>query len=131
MLSAKKITDLAKDARELAQAKYSNFKVGAAVETASGKIYTGNNIESSSYGLTICAERVAIFKAVSEGDLDIVSIGIVADTKGPVAPCGACRQILIDYARDAKVHLANMNGDLKSTTSKRLLPHFFNEDDLS
>lgn len=130
MLSAKKITDLAREARDLAQAKYSNFKVGAVVETASGKTYRGSNIESSSYGLTICAERVAIFKAVSEGDIDIVNVGIVADTKGPTAPCGACRQILIDYALNAKVHLANMSGDLKSTTTKRLLPHYFNEDDL-
>lgn len=130
MLSAKQITEEAKKARVKAQAIYSNFQVGAAVETRSGKIYHGCNIESSSYGLTMCAERVAIFNAISAGDLDIVSVGIVADTNGPVAPCGACRQILVDFALNAKIHLANLNGDIKSTTSKRLTPHYFNKDSL-
>ena len=121
----------AKQAREKAQAEFSNFKVGAALLTHSGKIYHGCNVESSSYGLTICAERVAIFNALSDGETSFKSIAIVADTEHACSPCGACRQILIDYAEDADVVLANMKNNRKETTVKALLPDYFNRNDLN
>jgi cytidine deaminase len=99
---------MARDARERAIATYSGFKVGAALETADGTIVTGCNIENASYGLTICAERVAMFKALSDGHRTFVRIAIVADTAEPTPPCGACRQILWEFGPDLDVILANM-----------------------
>lgn len=128
--SQNKLIEEAKIAREKACAEFSNFKVGAVVVTESGNKYLGCNIESSSYGLTICAERVAIFKALSEGEKNISEIVVIADTNGPVSPCGACRQIMVDYASDAKVTLTNMNGDVKNTTVQELLPDSFSRSDL-
>jgi len=119
----------AKKAREFAHAKYSNFKVGAAFE-ADGRIYRGSNVESSSYGLSICAERVALTKALSEGAKSISRIAIIADTKAPVSPCGACRQLLLDYAPDAEVIMTNLQGDTKVMTVSELLPFAFSDKDL-
>ena len=115
--------------RENAEAKYSKFKVGAAVLLKSGNIYTGCNIESSSYGLTICAERVAIFKALSEEKSQIVEIHVVADTNEPVSPCGACRQIITDYAKNAEIVLHNLSGKFKTFQALELLPYHFKEND--
>jgi len=107
MIKFDKIILKSQQAREKAHVPYSNFKVGAAVLTASGKIYTGCNIESSSYGLSICAERVALFKAVSEGEKDFIAIAIATSSQNYCPPCGACRQILWDLAPEIKVLLVS------------------------
>jgi cytidine deaminase len=99
----------AREARELAIAPYSQFKVGAALRTASGVVYRGCNIESASYGLTVCAERVALLKALSEGERDFTTIVIAADTFEPTPPCGACRQLLWEYCGTILVILANLS----------------------
>jgi cytidine deaminase len=115
----------ARDARERALAPYSRFKVGAAIETADGRIITGCNIENASYGLTVCAERVAMFKALSEGHRQFVRIAVVADTQAPTSPCGACRQVLWEFGRDLEVILANLETVIGRHTMKELLPHPF------
>jgi cytidine deaminase len=112
----------ARAARELAFAPYSRFKVGAALETADGTIVTGCNIENSTYGLTICAERVAVFKAVSEGHRDFRRIAVVADTADPTPPCGPCRQILWEFCGDIEVILANLTSDMGHHQLHDLLP---------
>ncbi len=122
---------IAIDARELAYVPYSKFGVGAAIVTKNGNVYKGTNIENASYGLTNCAERTAIFKAISEGDRDLESIAVVADTNGPVSPCGACRQVMVEFFDpNAKVYLANLNGDVMETTVSKLLPGAFTQEDL-
>lgn len=118
-------------ARKNAKAEFSNFAVGAALLTRSRKIYRGCNVESSSYGLTICAERNAIFSALSDGEDHIEFISVVADTEKPVSPCGACRQIMVDYAENATVYLSNLSGEIKEMTVKELLPYYFNRNDLN
>ncbi|KMN45231.1 cytidine deaminase [Bacillus sp. LK2] len=118
--------------RENAYTPYSNFKVGAAVLTENDKIYLGCNVENASYGLTNCAERTAIFNAVSHKEKEVKAIAIVADTEGPVSPCGACRQVIAEFARkDTKIFLANLNGDIKETTIEHLLPGYFNASDIT
>jgi len=97
----------ARAARVHAHAPYSHFAVGAAIETADGRVFTGVNVENATYGLTVCAERVAILKAMSEGVRAFQRIAIVADTEAPTPPCGACRQILWEFAGDLEVILAN------------------------
>jgi cytidine deaminase len=101
------LVEAARAARERAWAPYSTFKVGAALETADGTIVTGCNIENASYGLTICAERVAMFKALSDGHRHFVRIVVVADTEAPTFPCGACRQVLWEFAQALEVVVAN------------------------
>jgi cytidine deaminase len=115
----------ARAAYERAIADYSRFKVGAALETATGEIVTGCNIENASYGLTICAERVAIFKALSEGHRSFRRIVIVADSEKPTSPCGACRQILWEFAGDIEVGLANLQGMQAVHRMSALLPDAF------
>ncbi|HSK08995.1 MAG TPA: cytidine deaminase [Vicinamibacterales bacterium] len=112
----------ARGARERARAAYSGFKVGAAIETADGRVFTGCNIENASYGLTLCAERVAIFKALSEGADRFTRIAVVADTGEPTPPCGPCRQILWEFAGDIDVILANLERETSRHTVKDLLP---------
>ncbi|MDK9698715.1 MAG: cytidine deaminase [bacterium] len=124
------LLEQAKIARGFAHAKYSHFQVGAALLTASGKIYTGSNVESSSYGLSICAERVALVKALSEGESEFTAIAVIADTKEPVSPCGACRQLLHDYAPQAAVVLGNTAGDFRESTVANLLPDAFDDNAL-
>ena len=119
------LIESAREARERAFAPYSNFRVGAAVRTRSGKIFTGCNIESASYGLTICAERVAIWKAVSEGEKEFECIAVVADTQELTPPCGACRQILWEFCGDVPVTFANLKGDVETLQMKDLLPRAF------
>jgi cytidine deaminase len=106
----KDLIDVAKSARENAVATYSNFKVGAALETDGGKVFTGCNVENASYGLTVCAERVAIWKALSEGERGFSQIVVVADTDELTPPCGACRQIIWEFCGDVSVTLANLHG---------------------
>lgn len=120
----------AKAAREKAYVPYSRFPVGAALLTSDGQLYSGCNIENASFGLTNCAERTAVFKMVSEGHHQFKAIAIVADTEGPVSPCGACRQVLTEFGPDAVVYLTNLKGDVQRTTVAELLPGFFRSGDL-
>jgi cytidine deaminase len=117
----------ARQAREHAHAPFSRFKVGAALETADGRIITGVNIENASYGLTLCAERVAIFKAISDGHRAFTRIAVVADTADPTPPCGACRQILWEFGGDLEVILANLTHQKGSYRMKDLLPLPFDQ----
>jgi cytidine deaminase len=112
----------ARAAREHAVADFSGFKVGAALETADGVVVTGCNVENASYGLTICAERVAIFKALSEGRRQFTRIAVVADTDSPTPPCGACRQIIWEFCGDVEVILANLTAVTANLQMKDLLP---------
>ena len=111
--------------REHAHADYSGFKVGAALETADGTIVTGCNIENATYGLTVCAERVAIFKALSEGHREFRRMVVVAPPEAPTPPCGACRQVLWEFAGDLEVILANANGETGRHRMSELLPQPF------
>src|SRR6516162_870140 len=112
----------ARRAREHASAAYSRFKVGAALETADGTIITGCNIENATYGLTICAERVAMFKALSEGYRAFTRIAIVADTESPTPPCGACRQVLWEFCGNLEITLANLQAETGRHQLRDLLP---------
>jgi cytidine deaminase len=120
-----RLVTAAREARDRAIATYSDFRVGAALETADGTIVTGCNIENASYGLTICAERVAMFKALSEGHRAFVRIAVVADTVEPTPPCGACRQILWEFGPDLEVILANLSEVTGRHQMATLLPHAF------
>ncbi|EIJ78914.1 cytidine deaminase [Bacillus methanolicus PB1] len=122
----------AKKAREKAYVPYSKFAVGAALLTDDGKIYHGCNIENAAYSMTNCAERTALFKALSEGDRNFKALAVIADTKRPVPPCGACRQVISELCpQDMKVVLTNLNGDIKELTAKELLPGAFSPEDLN
>jgi cytidine deaminase len=112
-------------ARENAVAPYSRFKVGAALETKDGRIFTGCNIESASFGLTVCAERVALWKALSDGAREFLQIAVVTDASVPASPCGACRQLLWEYCGDIAVHLHSTQGLDKEHQLSTLLPHPF------
>ena len=120
----------ARKARLNAHADYSNFKVGAALETADGTIVTGCNIENSSFGLTICAERVAMFKALSEGHTKFRRIAVAFDTKSPSPPCGACRQILWEFAGNIEIILATLRKERSHHQLKDLLPLPFDKSHL-
>jgi cytidine deaminase len=111
------------DAREFARARFSNFKVGAALETDQGTIITGCNVENATYGLTMCAERVALFKALSESrDVQFTRIVVVADTADPTPPCGSCRQLLWEYCGDVEVILSNLSEVKRRMRLSQLLP---------
>jgi cytidine deaminase len=112
-------------ARENAHAPYSRFKVGAALEDFEGRMYTGCNVENATYGLTICAERVAVFKAVSEGAKGFKRIAVVADTDVLTPPCGACRQILWEFCGDAELILANLKGKSETIRLSSIFPRAF------
>ena len=113
---------LALEARERAHAPWSHFKVGAALRTASGEVVTGCNIENASFGLTMCAERVAVFKAVSEGLGPFVAVAVVADSPELTPPCGPCRQILWEFCGDILVHMADLQGRTRTMNLAKLLP---------
>ncbi|MCD9188797.1 MAG: cytidine deaminase [Pyrinomonadaceae bacterium] len=121
----KELIEAAREVRTRAYAPYSKFKVGAALRTKNGKIYTGCNVESASYGLTVCAERVAIWKAVSEGEKEFTEIAVVADTQELTPPCGVCRQIIWEFCGDVPVIFANLKGNSEVVTMKELLPRAF------
>jgi len=112
-------------ARQHAHAPYSHFLVGAALEDASGRIHTGCNIENATYGLTVCAERVAVFKAMSEGVREFRRIAVAADTETLTPPCGACRQILWEFCGDIEVALVNPRGKSETLRMKDLFPRAF------
>jgi cytidine deaminase len=119
------LIDMAKQVRDRSFAPFSNFRVGAAVETEDGEVYTGCNIESASYGLTVCAERVAIWKAISEGARCFGRLVIVADTERLTPPCGTCRQIIWEHCRNTTIVLANLRGDTETIDIHDLLPRAF------
>jgi cytidine deaminase len=112
-------------AREFAHAPFSNFKVGAAVEDEAGRLFTGCNIENATFGLTLCAERVAIFKALSEGARQFRRLAVVADTPKLTPPCGACRQILWEFCGDLEIVLANLTGAAETLRLAALFPRAF------
>ena len=119
------LLDQAAAARERAYAPYSHFPVGAAVLTNSGEVYTGCNVENASYGATCCAERVALFKAISEGHKEIRAIAVVAAGEEVVPPCGICRQVMIELAPQAVVAMANLEGKRETQRVAELLPSPF------
>ena len=124
------LIDLANAARQRAYAPYSNYHVGAALRTKTGRIFTGINVENAAYPQTMCAERVAVFKAVSEGEKEFEVISVVTDNGG--SPCGGCRQVLAEFGLDTIVLLADRNGKLLvETTVRELLPQAFTPDQLS
>jgi cytidine deaminase len=120
----------AKQARENAHAPYSNFRVGAALRSTSGRIFSGCNVENATYGLTICAERVAIFKAISEGERGFSAIAVVTDTETLTPPCGACRQLIWEFCGDIPVTMANLSGKSELIQMKELFPKPFDESNL-
>jgi len=122
-LAAEKLIEAAGAAREHAYAPYSGFKVGAALATREGRVYSGCNVENASFGLSICAERVALFKAVSAGERDFTALALVADREDTY-PCGACRQVLAEFAPGLTVLLASRGG-VRKTTLAELLPYGF------
>tara|TARA_B100001245_G_scaffold217152_1_gene185429 strand:+ start:215 stop:598 length:384 start_codon:yes stop_codon:yes gene_type:complete len=114
--------------REKARAPFSNYKVGAAIETESGTIIGGCNVESSSYSLTCCAERTALFRAIAEGHTSFKALAIASKNGG--MPCGACRQVIWDYCKDVPIYVCDKNGLIKTTSSSELLPDAFDESHL-
>ncbi len=120
-----KLVEAAIAAREHAHAPFSKFRVGAAIEDENGRIFTGCNVENATYGLTICAERVAVFKAISEGARKFKRIAVAADTEVLTPPCGACRQILWEFLGDAEVTLVNLQGKSETMQLKDLFPRPF------
>ncbi len=121
------LIEAAVGARERAFAPYSNFKVGAALEDDTGRIHTGCNVENATYGLTVCAERVAVFKAISEGARRFRKIVIAADSETLTPPCGACRQILWEFCGDLEIVLVNLKGESKSYRLSDLFPSPFDD----
>jgi cytidine deaminase len=124
--SSHRLLEAARVARQFAHAPFSHFRVGAALETTDGQVITGCNIENASYGLTICAERVALFKAISEGHRQFTRIAVVADTESPTPPCGACRQLLWEFGSNLEVILGNLTAETAHHHMKDLLPYPFN-----
>lgn len=121
----------AKKARTKAYAPYSKFSVGAALLTTNGHVYHGCNIENSAYSLCNCAERTALFKALSEGEKDFLMLAVVADTVRPVPPCGACRQVMSELCpQDMPIILTNLSGEIQRVTVEELLPAAFSAEDL-
>lgn len=126
----KELVKIAMEAREKSYSPYSKFKVGAAVYTKSGKVFTGCNIESASYSPTICAERVAFAKCISEGYLDIEKVAVVGSDVKTSFPCGVCRQFMVEFGKDIKVICAKNENSYEIYTVDELLPHSFGPEDL-
>lgn len=118
-----KLVEVARDVRAKAYAPYSEFAVGAALQTKSGEIYAGCNVENLSFGLTLCAERTAIASAIANGSRDFVAIAIVADSKQPPLPCGACRQVMAEFNPNLTVISATVSGEVQQFLLADLLPH--------
>ena len=129
-LEIQKLMDCAIKARENAYSPYSHFAVGAALLCEDGTLFEGCNIENASYGLTNCAERMAIFKAVSEGHIKFKALAVVADTEGPCAPCGACSQVMAEF-KIPLIIMGNLMGNIKIVTIEELLPFSFSECDVT
>jgi len=124
------LVNAAKVARRNAHSPYSKVRIGAAALTSSGKVYTGCNVENSSYGLSCCAERVAIFKAVSEGHPDITALAVCGESEDFTSPCGACRQVMVEFNPSMKVLRRGDDGFSEDTTADALLPSHFDPDEL-
>jgi cytidine deaminase len=133
MMDQSQLIECAKEARELSYSPYSHFAVGAALLCDDGSVYVGANVENSSYPLSMCAERNAVYNAMMDGKTtdDFAALAIIADTDGPCSPCGACRQVLSElFPKEAPIYLANIKGDVKVTNVEELLPFAFTGDDL-
>ncbi|MDP4083626.1 MAG: cytidine deaminase [Bacillota bacterium] len=131
-MEEKELLKEAMKARELAYVPYSKFKVGAALVSKDGQVFHGCNIENAAYSMTNCAERTALFKAYSEGVTQFETLFVVADTDGPVSPCGACRQVISELCdADMEVVLTNLKGDIQRITVRDLLPGAFSPKDLN
>ena len=124
------LIEAAKQARENAHAPYSNFRVGAALRSSSGRIFGGCNVENATYGLTMCAERVAIFKAVSEGERGFRAIAVITDTDALTPPCGAFRQLIWEFCGDIPVSMANLKGKIEVVQMRELFPRPFDDSNL-
>jgi cytidine deaminase len=124
------LIDAAKQARENAHAPYSNFRVGAALRSTSGRIFSGCNVENASYGLTMCAERVAIFKAISEGERGFSALAVATDADSLTPPCGACRQLIWEFCGDIPVTIANLKGQTDVMQMRDLFPRPFDDSNL-
>jgi cytidine deaminase len=120
--SLQELLQAARQARDAAYAPYSHFKVGAAVRGSDGRIFVGSNVENASYGLTVCAERVAIFNAASAGARAIVELAVITEAIEPAPPCGACRQVLAEFATDAQVAMGNLDGKVTLSSLAALFP---------
>lgn len=128
-MNVEKLLKAAQKAKEKAYAPYSHFHVGAAVLTPSGKIYTGCNVENTSYGLTICAERNAIFQMVSDGEHQVAEILVIGDTEEFLPPCGACRQVIAEFSKKETIlYMCNKKGEWKQTTVDEIIPYTFSLD---
>lgn len=124
-MDKKQLVKVALEAKEKAYSPYSQFKVGAALLTKSGKIFTGCNVEVASYGGTICAERTALVKAISEGEKEFQALCCVADTEDYCTPCGICRQFIYEFGPEVEVIMANKRGEYRTASIAELLPHAF------
>lgn len=130
-MDREQLVDAAISSRQQAYVPYSRFQVGAALEGRSGRIYTGFNIENAAYSMCNCAERTALFSAYAQGEREFTALAVVADTAGPVSPCGACRQVISELCGpDMEIILANMKGDRQRTRVRDLLPGAFAPQDL-
>lgn len=127
-MNKKELIELAKQARLKAYAPYSNLKVGAALLSSDGHSFSGCNIENASYGLSVCAERVVLIKAVSEGYRDFNQLAVVADTSQPCSPCGLCRQVLFEFNPEMSIVMANLKGEVLEMKAKDLLPIAFKKE---
>lgn len=125
-----RLLEAAKDARNSAYAQYSHFLVGSAVLAGSGRVFVGANVENASYGLTMCAERVAIFAAVAAGERVIQAIAVVTGASSVTPPCGACRQVIVEFGPDSTVFAANLAGERANWSARELLPHAFDPSSL-
>ncbi|WHH59575.1 cytidine deaminase [Petroclostridium sp. X23] len=130
-MDEKKLLELASEARQNSYSPYSKFRVGAALLTKSGKIFTGCNIENATYGATCCAERTAIYKAISEGEKEFDAIAVQGDNEGLTFPCGICRQVISEFAPDIQVVLGDHKGNVKKFSLSELLPHAFYKENLN
>lgn len=129
-MEAKELINFAMEAKEKAYVPYSNFRVGAALLTKKGNVYKGCNIENASFGATNCAERTAIFKAVSEGEMEFEAIAVNTDTESFTFPCGICRQVMLEFCKDLKVYVSNRHGQYKEFTLEQLIPGAFTGEDM-
>jgi cytidine deaminase len=128
-MNFEKLLKAAQQIKEKAYAPYSHFHVGAALLTPSGKMYTGCNVENTSYGLTICAERNAIFQMVNDGEHEISELLVIGDTDQFLPPCGACRQVIAEFAaKDTIIYMCNQNGQFKQSTVSEIMPFSFSLD---
>ena len=130
MSETETLISAARQARENAYAPYSNFRVGAALRATSGRIFGGCNIENASYGLTVCAERVAIFKAMSEGDRNFSALAVVTDADELTPPCGACRQLIWEFCGDIPITLSNLAGKTETVQMRDIFPKPFDAGNL-